>query len=77
MENSRIKLQKIDIQEIAMNYISNYPSTVFTFELIDIQNTNRYPCWSVVFEMKNKAGNIVDGPLILGIDEFGEIIYVG
>ena len=77
MENSRIKLQKIEIQEIAMNYISNHPSTVFTFEFIHIQNTNRYPCWSVVFEMKNKEGNIVDGPLILGIDKFGEIIYVG
>lgn len=65
MENSRIELKKIDIQEIAMNYISNHPSTVFTFEFIHIQNTNRYPCWSVVFEMKNKKGCAINRPLVL------------
>ncbi|WP_046216687.1 hypothetical protein [Paenibacillus wulumuqiensis] len=78
MEKGKKELRKKEIIKIAMDHISQNASSVFNLTLISVdRDDNRYPCWSVIFEMRNKQGNIVDGPLILGINEFGEIIYVG
>ncbi len=78
MTNHKKELTQTEIIKLAMDYVSQNPSSVFTLTLIDVnRDDHRYPCWSVIFEMKNKDGNIVDGPLILGINEFGEIIYTG
>ncbi|ANF95586.1 hypothetical protein [Paenibacillus bovis] len=78
MDKGKKKLQKKEIIKVAMDYTSQNASSVFNFTLISVdRNDNRYPCWSVIFEMSNKQGDIVDGSLILGINEFGEIIYVG
>ncbi|MEK3789128.1 hypothetical protein [Paenibacillus sp. FSL K6-1230] len=72
------KVTREDIRKVANQYILDNPSSVFELNLVDINNdSGRYPCWSVIFEMRNKDGNLVDGPLVLGIDEFGEIIMVG
>lgn len=78
MEKEKKELIQTEIIKLAMDHVSQNPSSVFTLTLIDVnREDDRYPCWSVIFEMKNKEGHIVDGPLILGINEFGEIIYTG
>lgn len=78
MSNEIKKVTEEDVKRIALEYISQTPSTTFKLTLVNISNdSSRYPCWSVIFEMRNQDGHIVDGPLVLGIDEFGEIIYVG
>ena len=78
MSNEIKKVTEEDVKRIALEYISQSPSTTFKLTLVNISNnSSRYPCWSVIFEMRNQDGYIVDGPLVLGIDEYGEIIYVG
>ncbi len=78
MENGNKELEETEIIQIAMDHIAQNPSSVFTLTLIEInRDDDRYPCWSVIFEMKNEEGYIVDGPLVLGINEVGEIIYTG
>ena len=72
------ELTKEEIKQVALQHILQNPSTTFKYDLVDInRNPNRYPCWSVIFEMRTLNGDLVDGPLVLGIDEYGEIIFVG
>lgn len=78
MSDSRREVTEDEVRKIAMEHIAKNPSNTFKFTLVNINNNpNRYPCWSVIFEMRTNSGDLVDGPLILGIDEYGDIIFVG
>lgn len=78
MNNEPIEVTEEDVKRIALDYVSQNPSSSFKLTLVNInKSSSRYPCWSVIFEMRNLDGNIVDGPLVLGIDEYGEVIFVG
>ncbi|MNI70823.1 hypothetical protein D3C73_1266590 [compost metagenome] len=78
MRNETKEVTEEDVKRIALEYVSQNPSSTFKLSLVNInKSSSRYPCWSVIFEMRNQDGNIVDGPLVLGIDEYGEVIFVG
>ncbi|MBE1446733.1 hypothetical protein [Paenibacillus sp. OAS669] len=78
MSNEIKEVTEEDVKRIALEYISQNPSSAFKLTLVNVnKSSSRYPCWSVIFEMRNQDRNIVDGPLVLGIDEYGEVIFVG
>lgn len=78
MSENRKNISKKEIETIALEYIDKNPSNTFNYKLVNINfDDQRYPSWSVIFEMRTHNGDLVDGPLVLGIDESGEIIFVG
>jgi|GEM_PF-2904400 len=78
MSETGKEFTKEEVRQVALQHIFQNPSNTFKYDLVDInRNPNRYPCWSVIFEMRTLSGDLVDGPLVLGINEYGEIIFVG
>ncbi|AKG33931.1 hypothetical protein [Paenibacillus durus] len=78
MSELRKEVTEEEVKQIALQHIAQNPSNTFNYHFMSINKSiNRYPCWSVIFETRTFNGDLVDGPLVLGIDEYGEIIFIG
>jgi hypothetical protein len=77
--NAKKVLSEEEIKEIAIDYASKNSTEhiKLKFASITYKDSDIYPNWSVIFEMLNEQGGYIDGPLVLGINEYGEIVLVG
>ena len=62
-------MTETEAKEIAQRFVDQNPGE-FVLSIQGARKAKSHPgVWSVIFEVRDKSGNIIDGPMVIDVDE--------
>ena len=60
----------VEAKEIARKFVSTLELRTYTATFIEARKHERWPNeWSVIFELRSSQGHLMDGPMVVIVDE--------